>query len=262
MEDGITYYEANLKAAYYLIRSGKILDLVEETLGEYAATVMSTVMFLGHAQVSQLETIPELQANNNNDSGNHVETNGTDGDHEEEEEEKQQNGVDDSEENNNYTVTGLLHPTLKALAAHGYINRVRECHFWSSNDNFMEAEKTARLRLDTKLAKGKKGEETIRVTMEDLLKERLDGDISHGLMYNGVPRGAKRRKDIDLEAEGVPNKRKHEEDTMFEDEFAAEEEVEDDEWQDDGDTIPMDVSITIHERKDNANINNDSHSPD
>ena len=59
-DDGVTYYEANMQSAYYLVRSGKILEFVEERLGKYAATVLSTIMYLGHAQVSYLETLPEL----------------------------------------------------------------------------------------------------------------------------------------------------------------------------------------------------------
>lgn len=45
VEDGITYYEANPQAAYYLVRSGKILQLIENRLGPYAAQVMEAILY-------------------------------------------------------------------------------------------------------------------------------------------------------------------------------------------------------------------------
>ena len=208
LEDGITYYEANVKAAYYLVRSGKIMDCIEETLGEYAATVMSTVIFLGHAQVSHLDTLPELRRS-------HDRT--TNGVHED--------GVD-------------LHAALKALAGHGYINRVREFHFWSLNDNFLEAEKTARSKLDAR-SKGKKAEEAVRENTEDLLKERVDADISHGFMHDGIPRGAKPRNNNVVESARPNKNKKRDIDTSDDDGMEQDEEDELPET----DTIPMDVRM-------------------
>ncbi|KAI5278958.1 RNA polymerase III subunit C82, partial [Ascosphaera aggregata] len=59
-DDGVTYYEANWKNAYYLVRSGRILQLVRQRLGEHAMRVMKTLLYLGHAKVSYLETLEEL----------------------------------------------------------------------------------------------------------------------------------------------------------------------------------------------------------
>lgn len=49
-----TYYEANQGAAYGLIRSGKILDVVESRYGDVARDVVQNLFLLGHAKVGEL----------------------------------------------------------------------------------------------------------------------------------------------------------------------------------------------------------------
>lgn len=172
-DDGVTYYEANQQAAYYLLRSGKILELIEDRLGEYAAKVMSTIIYLGHAQVSDLEVIPEL-----GQSGSNGEVNGTGN--------GTANGIGDR--------TGELHATLKTLAAHGYIHRVRDAHFQSYTDTALDAERVVQSRPEIKALKGKKLEETVIEKTLELVRERTDGDLSRGLTYNGVPRGLNKKR--------------------------------------------------------------------
>ncbi|KAJ5709615.1 RNA polymerase III Rpc82 C -terminal [Penicillium malachiteum] len=202
LEDNNTYYEANPQAAYYLVRSGKILNLVEERLGEYAARVMEMVLFLGHASVNHLETLPELRSLNPesangiiNGNGEHTEneeefgadqeaTNGT----EEISEQPAQNGHDDAEK-----MIALLHSTLRALASHGYLSRVREAHFQSPSDNILEAQRAVSSRPDIKALKGKRQQEAIASDTDTLLTERTHADLSMGLMVDGMPRGVKRK---------------------------------------------------------------------
>ena len=251
-DDGVTYYEANLKAAYYLIRTGKILEFIEDRLGKYAATVMSTIIYLGHAQVSLLETLPELQPE-------YPQTNGVNQEGEEyEEHEGKVNGVkQEGEENGEYDEqpndlkdehaaeqAGRLHPTLKTLAAHGYISRVRETQFQSYTDTVLDAERVVKSRPDLKSMKGKKLEETIIEKTLEMIRERTDGDLSHGLTYNGVPRGAKRGRG--MVQSNAPNKRARMDHASVDDEGEGEEEEEENEWSDDemgNDTVPMDVSF-------------------
>lgn len=248
-DDGVTYYEANQKAAYYLIRTGKILEFIEDRLGKYAATVMSTIIYLGHAQVSLLETLPELQPD-------YPQTNGISQEGEEDEEhEEQVNGVkQEGEENGEHDQqpnglngehateqAGRLHPTLKTLAAHGYIIRVREAQFQSYTDTVLDAERVVKSRPDLKSMKGKKLEETIIEKTLEMIRERTDGDISHGLTYNGVPRGAKRGRGV--AQSNAPNKRARMDHASV-DEDEGEEEEEENEWSDDemgNDTVPMEV---------------------
>ena len=226
-DDGITYYQPNLQAAYYLVRSGKILEFIQERLGKYAATLMATIMFLGHAQVGYLETLPELQPEPPKTNGVKEETEG-------EETEEQINGHDEHSSEQ----PALLHPTLKALASHGYIFRVRDAQFQSYADNALDAERAIKSRPDVKQLKGKKLDETVLEGTVTLLKERLDGDLTRGLMHNGLPRGAKRRH-----ANGsadAPNKRSRVDYTADDED----EEEEENEWSDDdmgGDTTPMEV---------------------
>ncbi|KAJ5714526.1 RNA polymerase III Rpc82 C -terminal [Penicillium malachiteum] len=204
LEDNNTYYEANPQAAYYLVRSGKILNLVEDRLGEYAARVMEMVLFLGHASVNHLETLPELRSLNpesangiTNGNGDHTENgeefgadqeatngNGT----EEISEQPAQNGHDDPEK-----MIALLHSTLRALASHGYLDRVREAHFQSPSDNILEAQRAVASRPDIKALKGKRQQEAIANDTDTLLKERTHADLTLGLMVDGMPRGVKRK---------------------------------------------------------------------
>lgn len=222
-DEGVTYYEPNPQAAYYLVRSGKILAFIQDRLGKYAATVMSTIMFLGHAQISHLETLPELKSGQ-------LEADGINDDLE---------GEGAGERVNGHNVVGaieqpaLLHPTLKALASHGYLIRVRDAQFQSYADNALDAERAIKSRPDVKQMKGKRLEETVLEGTLAMLREKLDGDLTRGLMHNGLPRGAKRRP-----GSGSADKSARM-DYDMEDE--AEEENE---WSDDdmgGDATPMEV---------------------
>ena len=185
-DDGVTYYEANTKAAYYLVRSGKILEIIEDALGVYASRVMSTIMYLGHAQVGYLEMLPELVSEQPGTNG----INGTLDNH-------NVNGQDQSMILNGSPTSrshAKLHQTLTSLAAHGYILRVREAHFQSSADIMMSVERVVKAKQDAKQLKGKNLERFLQDGITDLIKERTDGDLSHGLIRNGVPRGTKRRR--------------------------------------------------------------------
>lgn len=251
-DDGVTYYEANQKAAYYLIRTGKILEFIEDRLGKYAATVMSTIIYLGHAQVSLLETLPELQPEylqtnginqeGEEDGGHEGQVNGVKQEDEENVEyEEQPNGVNGEHATEQ---AGVLHPTLKTLAAHGYIIRVREAQFQSYTDTVLDAERVVKSRPDLKSMKGKKLEETIIEKTLEMIRERTDGDLSHGLTYNGVPRGAKRGRGV--AQSNAANKRARMDHASVDDEGDGEEEEEENEWSDDemgNDTVPIDVSF-------------------
>ncbi|KAJ6097947.1 hypothetical protein N7499_002321 [Penicillium canescens] len=188
LDDGNTYYEANPQAAYSLVRSGKILQHVESRLGEYAAQVMEAIMFLGHTSITHLETLPQLQPSQPLTNGvNHDEGQPeTNGDHEEEA----------GEPNGNHVVSqkpARLHPTLKSLASHGYIHRVREAHFQSPNDNWLDAHRIISSRPDVKQMKGKQQQAEIEEKAKSMVKERTEGDLSRGLMFNGLPQGVKRK---------------------------------------------------------------------
>ncbi|KAF7593170.1 RNA polymerase III subunit C82 [Aspergillus hancockii] len=246
-DDGITYYQPNMQSAYYLIRSGKILEFIEHRLGKYAATVMSMIMYLGHAQVGYLETLPALrpanpEVNGVGDEGEEYQGEEarpkTEETEEHEEIAEQHNGLNGEHTPQNPT---LLHPTLKVLAGHGYILRVRDAQFQSYADNVLDAERTVKSRPDIKGLKGKKQDEAVAEATLDLLKERLDGDLTHGLIFNGVPRGAKRRHATG--ATDAPNKEPRVDYAAVDEDDEEENDWSDDEFGDD--KIPMESGITV-----------------
>jgi DNA-directed RNA polymerase III subunit RPC3 len=227
IEEGVTYYSANIQAAYYLNRSGKILEFVEDRLGKYAATVLSTIMYLGHAQVSLLDTLPELRPNTPQANGNYKE----------QQDLEAENGVNGMNGEHSLEQSALLHPALKALAGHGYIVRVREAHLQSDADNILDIERQIRSGDGAQSLRGKKLEEYVFEKTAGMLKERLDGDLSRGLVINGIPRGVKRRHANGISDDPDNNR------ARFDYDSARGEEEEDNEWFDD--EIPMEVLFHI-----------------
>ncbi|KAJ5833188.1 RNA polymerase III Rpc82 C -terminal [Penicillium riverlandense] len=235
LEDGITYYEANPQSAYYLVRSGKIIHLVQDRLGKYAAKVMSAILFLGHAPISYLETLPELRSSK-------PMTNGVNHD-----------AASDERNGDHHERPPLLHPTLTALASHGYIMRVREAHLQSPADNWLDAERTVSARPDIKSLKGKKQQEAIAHETAELVAERTDGDLTRGLIFNGLPRGIKRKSG---HGSGTPKKHARMDHGMVNGDGSREEGVEEEhekkeeenDWLEDEDgydTAPMDSGIVV-----------------
>lgn len=243
LDDGRTYYEANRQAAYYLVRSGKILQLVENRLGAYAAQVLQTIMYLGHASIAQLETLPELQPKQHISNGvNHDGEN--DEGHVSENGDHQENGATNGDNAVNEKPR-RLHPTLKGLASHGYLYKVREAHFQSPNDNYLDALRIISSRSDIKQMKGKQQKAEIEEKTNEMIKARTEGDLSQGLMFNGLPQGVKRKRDNQnpgshKESNGTNGVNGHHD-------MDEEEDEEGNDWSEDEDgidSIPMDVSST------------------
>lgn len=63
-EDGsqATHYEANPGAAYGLIRSGKILEIIERRYGDVARDLVLDLFLLGHAKVGELMDQHQLKS--------------------------------------------------------------------------------------------------------------------------------------------------------------------------------------------------------
>jgi DNA-directed RNA polymerase III subunit RPC3 len=226
LDDGVTYYEADWRAAYRLVRSGKIVELVRQRLGGYAAMVMSTVLLLGHAEISYLEALPELMPDDRPKHPGKQQVNGVNSTHA---------PIPANTNSSHYqSRPAQLHPTLRSLAAHGYIMRVRDAQFRSHADNLLDAERMVKAEGDIRHLKGKKLQEAVEEGIERLVRERTDGSISHSLLHNGIPRGIKRRlADTDT---ATPNKRAKLQYTVDD---------EEDGFSDDGDdlddTVRMDV---------------------
>ncbi|QSS62414.1 RNA polymerase III subunit Rpc82 [Histoplasma capsulatum] len=208
LDDGIAYYEASWMTAYNLVRSGRILQLVEEKLGKYVAKVLSTILYHGHVRISYLETLPELRPQVSSKAGKLVAANGLNGIHSDEEEEEEDAHVTDQGEQEEYASgrpensvdsdygkrsASQLHPALRSLAAYGYIMRVRDAHFQSPADLVEDAERAVSSRSDVRGLKGKKFQEAIDAGVETYIKEKTDGTIPQGPLAGALPRGIKRR---------------------------------------------------------------------
>ncbi|KAJ5095190.1 DNA-directed RNA polymerase III subunit rpc3 [Penicillium argentinense] len=253
-QDGITYYEANPQAAYYLVRSGKILQLVEDRLGEYAARVMEFIIYLGHTSVRQLESLPELKTIEGEEPElpNGVTHEGDDenleGAEEEGREVRQTNGAENED---HYLQTNgdhipeakpaPFHATLKALASHGYILEVKEAHFQSPDDRLLDAKREVSGKSDIKTLKGKKQEESINVEAQKLVSKRTKSDLSEKYLVNGLPRGAKRK----FGSAHGPKDDSHASHNRIIGDHADD---KDNEWSDDEDgfdNIPMDARLIV-----------------
>ncbi|PGH06018.1 DNA-directed RNA polymerase III subunit rpc3 [Blastomyces parvus] len=257
LDDGITYYEASWRTAYNLVRSGRILQFVEEKLGRYAGKVLSTILYLGHARVSYLETLPELRPQVTSKSRKGAAADGLNGvRHDEEEEEKDvgadlsgneedaaggalENGVNGDHDE---PTASQLHPTLRSLAAYGYIMRVRDAHFQSPADLVDDAERAVGARSDVRGLKGKKLQEAIDAGVETYIKERTDGTIPQGPLGNGLPRGIKRRAGQSITTSS--NKRVKLEHGSEGEEDADDDDFYGDDYVDD-DTAPMDPNLVV-----------------
>lgn len=248
IDDGNTYYEANPQAAYYLVRSGKILQLVEERLGEYAAKVMQTIMYLGHASIRHLSELPELKTvgapapppvvNGVKQEEDETENDGM----ELQEDVPPETNVDEMPE----ARPAPFNSTMKALASHGYILRVREAFFQSPSDNYLDAKKAVSGRSDIKQMKGKKQEEAIEVMTKELMDERCDFDLSEKFMYNGLPRGVKRK--MTSNGNSAPNKHARTETNGINGNHADDEDDEENDWSEDEDgfdNIPMESGLVV-----------------
>ncbi|KAI0485809.1 RNA polymerase III subunit RPC82 [Xylaria cf. heliscus] len=62
-ESANTTYEANPRAAYHLVRVGKILDIIDRKYGIMAKNVVNDLLILGHVEVAELVRYHKLKHN-------------------------------------------------------------------------------------------------------------------------------------------------------------------------------------------------------
>lgn len=283
VDDGLTYYEANWKSTYYFARCGKIIQVTKERFGGYAATVMDTILRLGHTTVAQLETLPELRVkkkqavprakldvgdgNDDNKDSNNDEDEalfmdeqpagaGADaGDGGEQLPTAGENGdimdVDmdgggegeGEEDDDEEESAAQLHTTLSLLASHACIMRVRPAHFQSPGDLRDEVENALRSRSDIRALKGKRQDDAIAQGIELMTKERLDGRIAAPVPQPVIPVSGLKRKADDDDDNGDIDGPRKR--TKLQDGMAAADEgVEDEDEDDDADEgVGLDVSL-------------------
>lgn len=150
-EGGDTNYEANIDAAYALVRSGKILEIAEDRFGSVAAKILEQLVLLGHAKISDI--IAELNKSyeaHANGSGVNGATNG--------------NGV------HTYP-SGQLNHTLIQLLEEGFIQPVGQNMFRSPTDSYNAVEKALLHDSYGGATRGTKQKDELRTRIRGRLQE-------------------------------------------------------------------------------------------
>lgn len=158
--DDRTYYEANHNAAYALVRSGKIVELVEGRFGVLAKDVMQDLLYLGHSKVSDLEAAFQTR-NNAHTAGGSKRHNGT----------NHVNGVNGKF--HLYSV-GQLHSALAKLLESGFVQPVIEQMFRSPTDTQNLVEKDMLRDKFGGQTKGTRQKEELKVQVRQKLKSWRD----------------------------------------------------------------------------------------
>lgn len=185
-----TYYEADWKNAYALVRPGKIINLVEERYGKVASGVVSNLLLLGHARVDDLAAAYNLDIGRvdwpSDEGGPYANHRGL------------PNGVRKAKANSTAKASVLtlesLHTTIHNLLQAGILRQVHPTHFRSAADNRNEAERVVQRYAE--FAGGPKGTKQ-KAAFEAAVQKQLQtwqlGDSSGTDSIGGVSASRKRR---------------------------------------------------------------------
>lgn len=186
-EDEI-YYESHWDHAYALVRAGKIVKMVEDRFGEPAGGLVSNLLLLGHAKVSDLADAYGVSSKTGAVDSTYLHVNGNgivNGDDADAGAEKNHNHVKSLED---------LHRILRQLLDAGFIIPVRRRHFHPTSDLRNEAERIVKHTLFGGQVKGKQILE-MEVEVKKLLKRWRDDDDDEENQSNGVSAGMKRGRE-------------------------------------------------------------------
>ena len=158
--DGRTYYEANHDAAYALVRTGKIVELVDDRYGIIAKDIVQNLLLLGHGTVSDLEAAYEATHNvhTNSDSMRRNDTYHL----------HSVNGKSHS------LLVGQLHSALTRLLQSGFVEPVIERMFRSPTDTQNVVEKEELRRNYGGQTKGTRQKEELKIKVRQQLKSWRD----------------------------------------------------------------------------------------
>ncbi|OBT67920.1 hypothetical protein VE03_02452 [Pseudogymnoascus sp. 23342-1-I1] len=197
-ESGSTFYEANEDSAYFLLRSGTILETVEERYGTDARDIVQNLLLLGHTKVADLAEAYESKsrtanghtngANGANGATVNGASNGTNGHHDDQKPAINLDGI------------------LARLLDDGFVEPVVESMFRSPKDAYNQAEKEALSSSDSGASKSAKATlELKRIVTGTLQKQYEERSWRHGnmkrYMSGGHPKGADKRRKL---ASGKP----------------------------------------------------------
>lgn len=202
-ESGSTFYEANEDSAYFLLRSGRILEIVEERYGVDARDVVQNLLLLGHTKVADLAEAYESKnktanGHTNGANGATVDGHGVNG---------PSNGVNGTNGHHDDQKPALnLDGILARLLDDGFVEPVVESMFRSPKDAYNQAEKEAISSSDSGTSKSAKATlELKRIVTGTLQKQYEERSWRHGnmkrYMPGGNPKGADKRRKL---ASGKP----------------------------------------------------------
>ncbi|KAI9752785.1 MAG: N-alpha-acetyltransferase 35 NatC auxiliary subunit [Chaenotheca gracillima] len=186
-----TFYEADWKAAYGLIRSGKVRRLLDETVSSASGDVVSNLLLLGHTRVGDL--LKSYSAASSKEIGKvsnpKATVNGGSNGH------KLPNGSSLSEDSANTEAisrsTGDLQLNLRTLLDTGFVSGVRMEHFRPPADNHAEAERIVRERQFPDGPKGNKGQAVLAEEIRKKMREWRDDEFRPATT-NGIIKNSKR----------------------------------------------------------------------
>lgn len=152
-DSGLTYYEANLFAAYSLIRSGKILQAVESRYGTVAKDIVQNLLLLGHTRISHLESAYEAKINQQTNK-TLDETSSA---------KKNETNIPSEGEPAGIHTLGQLHAVLLRLLQVGVVEEVLAHMFSSPSDTYSRIEKETTMMYFGGSIKGAKQKEELKM---------------------------------------------------------------------------------------------------
>ncbi|KAF2454408.1 RNA polymerase III subunit RPC82-domain-containing protein [Lineolata rhizophorae] len=180
--DGQTYYEADGINAYMLVRSGKIIRLLQERFGESAGGLGLNLLLLGHVKIKDLADAYGF----NKRKGK---TNGPEG--------INGGGIHDEEiDTSHIRSLAELHRVLDELLRAGFVVKVQETHFRPAADIENDAVQAVMESQFPNGVKGTKEKAQLATSVKALKRKWRDGDdydeYNQSAGTNGVSNGLKR----------------------------------------------------------------------
>lgn len=170
--EGRTSYEANSRNAYWLVRTGKIIDTVHKRYGKAAAAATTQLLLLGHASIGHLRTSSRIHQRSVRTSD--VALNGGTGGG---------SSVHGGPAQDHFDAELSL--AIRTLIKHGLICRLRRAYLRTDTDNYHIADDNLRKRLSASALKGTKAKEEslakIKEVMEDQKNTRINLESSSDL---------------------------------------------------------------------------------
>lgn len=183
--DQRTSYEANLQAAYDLIRNGKIIHLAKQTLGKDAALVVAHILSVGQVTMKDLRTFWK-RSYEEGDTGNGRSKHGHGEDHNDCAGRPQAQPV---MYNGWQCGRGDLGTVLKLLVQSGFVLRVRRAHFSTPADNYFDAQSELRSLEDGTATKSRKSQDELDGRVMQEIESRNDASISYADVIEGTSMG-------------------------------------------------------------------------